>query len=226
MNILEEVSDKKMFDKSMLKTTGTTTLGMVCKDGIVIAADRKMTLGGQIVSSKKFEKAIILSDDIAITIAGLVSDAQLLVRLIKAQIKLDELKKGKKLKIREVANMLANLVYANVRKYSTIQGITGFLLGGKDHEGFYLYEMGMDGSLTKFDDYVTDGSGMLFATGVLEANYKEDMTIEEGVKLAIKAVSASMQRDTASGAGMDVITITKEGTKRVFSKQLDNKFVA
>ena len=137
-----------------------------------------------------------------------------------------ELKKGKKLRVKEVANMLANLVYANVRKYSTIQGITGFLLGGKDHEGFYLYEMGMDGSLTKFDDYVTDGSGMLFATGVLEANYKEELSIDDGVKLAIKAVSASMQRDTASEAGMDVITITKEGTKRVFSKQLDNKFVA
>ncbi|HIH26293.1 proteasome subunit beta [Candidatus Woesearchaeota archaeon] len=226
MNILEEVSDKKMFDKSMLKTTGTTTLGMVCKEGIVLAADRKMTLGGQIVSSKKFEKAIILTDDLAMTVAGLVSDVQLITRLIKAQIRLDELKKGKKLRVKEVANMLANLVYANVRKYSTIQGITGFLLGGKDHEGFYLYEMGMDGSLTKFDDYVTDGSGMLFATGVLEANYKEELSIDDGVKLAIKAVSASMQRDTASGAGMDVITITKEGTKRVFSKQLDNKFVA
>jgi len=212
-------------DKDLMKT-GTTTLGMVCKEGIVLAADRKMTLGGQIVSSKKFEKAIILTDDLAMTVAGLVSDVQLITRLIKAQIRLDELKKGKKLRVKEVANMLANLVYANVRKYSTIQGITGFLLGGKDHEGFYLYEMGMDGSLTKFDDYVTDGSGMLFATGVLEANYKEELSIDDGVKLAIKAVSASMQRDTASEAGMDVITITKEGTKRVFSKQLDNKFVA
>ena len=213
-------------DKLKLKTTGTTTIGLICKDGIVLAADKKMTLGGQIVSSKKFEKIVIINEDLAMTFAGLVSDVQLITKLIKAQIKLDELKKGKKLRVKEVANMLANLVYYNVRKFSTIPGITGFLLGGKDSEGFYLYEMGMDGSLTKADDYVTDGSGMLFATGVLEANYKEDLTVEEGVKLAIKAVSASMQRDTASGGGMDVVTITKEGTKKVFSKQLSTSFAA
>src|SRR3989338_5538205 len=168
-------------DKLKLKTTGTTTIGLICKDGIVLAADKKMTLGGQIVSSKKFEKIVIINEDLAMTFAGLVSDVQLITKLIKAQIKLDELKKGKKLRVKEVANMLANLVYYNVRKFSTIPGITGFLLGGKDSEGFYLYEMGMDGSLTKFDDYVTDGSGMLFATGVLEANYKEELSIDDGV---------------------------------------------
>ncbi|HLC85756.1 MAG TPA: proteasome subunit beta [Candidatus Nanoarchaeia archaeon] len=215
-----------MTEDYLLKKTGTTTVGIVCKDGVILAADRKMTLGGQIVSNKKFEKVFAINEDIAITIAGLVSDVQLLTKLIKAQIKLDELKKGKKIKVKEAANMLANLVYSNIRKFSTIPGVTGFLLGGKDAEGLHLYELGMDGSLTKCDDYVADGSGMLFALGVLEANYKEDVTVEEGLKLAVKAVSASMQRDTASGAGMDVISITKEGIRKVFSKQLDTKLVA
>ena len=84
-------------DKLKLKTTGTTTIGLICKDGIVLAADKKMTLGGQIVSSKKFEKIVIITEDLAMTFAGLVSDVQLITKLIKAQIKLDELKKGKKL---------------------------------------------------------------------------------------------------------------------------------
>src|SRR3989344_4887028 len=97
----------------LLKKTGTTTVGMVCKDGLVLAADKKMTLGGQIVSNKKFEKVFPINEDFAITIAGLVSDVQLLTKLIKAQVKLEELKKGKKIRTKEAANLLANLVYSN-----------------------------------------------------------------------------------------------------------------
>ncbi len=210
-------------DELKFAKTGTTTVGIVCKDGIILAADRKMTLGGQIVSNKKFEKVIILNKDLAITIAGLVSDIQLLVKLIKAQIKLDELRKGKSVKVKEAANLLANLVYSNARKFSSIPGITGFLLAGRDSTGFYLYDLGMDGSLTRHEDYATDGSGMFFATGVLEGNYKEGIPVEEGVKLAVKAINASTQRDTASGCGVDVITVTKDGTKKAFSQSLDTR---
>ena len=213
-------------DETKLFKTGTTTVGLVCKDGIVLAADKKMTLGGQIVSHKKFDKIVIINEDYAVTIAGLVSDVQLLTKLLKAQVKLDELRKGKKLRAREVASLLANLVYNNVRKFSTIPGITGFLLGGRDKEGFYLFELGMDGSLTPFEDYACDGSGMLFAIGALEGSYKENMTVEEGIKLAVKAVSASIQRDTASGCGIDVVTVTKDGVKKSFTKILDTKITA
>ena len=209
----------------MLFKTGTTTLGMVCKDGIVLAADKKMTLGGQIVSSKKFEKVLILNDQMAITFAGLVSDVQLLVKLIKAQLRLEELRKGKKVKIKEAANMLGNLVYNNVRKMSMIPGITGFLFAGVDMEGFHLYQLGADGSIAKYDDFVTDGSGMMYATGVLEGNYKKDLNVDEGIQLAVKAISASMERDTASGGGLDVVIITKDGTKKAMSKQLETKLV-
>ncbi|MFA4886630.1 MAG: proteasome subunit beta [Candidatus Nanoarchaeia archaeon] len=209
----------------MLFKTGTTTLGMVCKDGIVLAADKKMTLGGQIVSSKKFEKVLILNDQMAITFAGLVSDVQLLVKLIKAQLRLEELRKGKKVKIKEAANMLGNLVYNNVRKMSMIPGITGFLFAGVDMEGFHLYQLGADGSIAKYDDFVTDGSGMMYATGVLEGNYKKDLSVDDGVQLAVKAISASMERDTASGGGLDVVVITKDGTKKAMSKQLETKLV-
>lgn len=206
----------------MLHKTGTTTVGIVCKDGIVLAADKKATMGGM-VAQKKTEKIIILNNDLAITTAGLVSDAQLLTKLVLAQIKLDELRRNKKIKVKEAANLLANLVYQNVRKFSTIMGITGFLLGGRDKEGFYLYQLGMDGSLLKFDDYVCDGSGMVFAFGVLEANYKDNTSIEDGIKLGVATVNAAMQRDTASGSGIDVVTITKDGVKKVLTRQLETR---
>ena len=161
-----------MNTEELLHKTGTTNVGIVFKEGIVLAADRKMTLGGMIVSSKKFEKVVMINEDLAMTVAGLVSDVQLITKIIRAQVKLDELRRGKKIKTTEAVSLLSNLVYNNSRKFSAIPGVTGFLVGGRDKEGFYLYELGMDGSLTKFDDYTTTGSGMLFATGVLEANFK------------------------------------------------------
>jgi len=203
--------------------TGTTTLGIVCKDGIVLAADKRVTLGGQIIASKDFEKAIIINEDIALTVAGGVSDVQLLIKIIKAQLKLEEMRRKKKLPIKAVTNLLANLVYNNVRKMSPIPGITGFLLGGKGTDGnFYLYTLGVDGAITQHKDYTADGSGFMFALGALENSYKKNLTIEEGVKLAVKAISSAIQRDTASGSGIDVITITKSGTKKVLTKQFES----
>ena len=106
-----------------------------------------------------------------------------------------------------------------------IPGITGFLFAGVDMEGFHLYQLGADGSIAKYDDFVTDGSGMMYATGVLEGNYKKDLSVDEGIQLAVKAISASMERDTASGGGLDVVIITKDGTKKAMSKQLETKLV-
>lgn len=208
-----------------IKKTGTTTVGIVCKNGVVLAADKKMTLGGMIIVDKKTEKVVIINEDIAVTIAGSVSDIQLLIKIIKAQIKLEELRRNKKMRVSEIANLVATLVYSNIRKLSPIMSITGFLLGGRDEEGCYLYDLAIDGSLIKKEDYSADGSGMMFALGVLEANYKQNIGIDEGVNLALKAISAAAQRDTASGEGIDIVTVTKEGVKKVFSKQIDTKLI-
>ncbi|MFA5887630.1 MAG: proteasome subunit beta [Candidatus Nanoarchaeia archaeon] len=200
---------------------GTTTVGIVCKDGIILAADRRAS-AGYFVADKKAEKIQKISDYMAITTAGLVSDTQLFTRIIRAQLKLLKIRKGKEPSVEEASNLLASLAYVNIRRPSMVPGIVGFLLGGMDKTGFGLYEIGVDGSTSKAEDYKTDGSGSYVAVGVLETLYKKDMTIQEGVELAVKCISAAMQRDIATGNGLDVITITKDGVKSVISRQLDN----
>lgn len=202
---------------------GTTTVGIVCKDGIVLVADKRATLGGALVSNKKVEKVVKITDDLAITTAGMVSDIQLITKLIKAELNLRRIRTGKIATVKEATNLLATIVYQNIRKFSPILGVTGFLLGGRDNTGFYLYEIGPDGSTLPNDDYATEGSGMVMAWGVLDTLYKKDMTIAEGIKLGVKAINAAMQRDTATGEGIDVITITKEGVKKVLSKKVEYK---
>ncbi len=199
---------------------GTTTVGIVCKDGIVLAADKRAT-GGNIIMDKHVEKVIPITDNVAITTAGLVSDIQLITKVIKAELNLKKMRTGKEPLVKEVASLLGVIVYNNIRKFSTIPGIVGFNLGGVDKEGFHLYNIGVDGSLMKYEDYSVNGSGMVFAYGVLDTLYKKDMMIGDGVKLAIKTINAAIQRDTASGDGIDIIAITKAGVKKVFSQKIN-----
>jgi len=202
-----------------LMETGTTTLAILCKDGVVIAADRRMTMG-YMIAHKKFQKIIPLNEDMALTIAGMVSDAQLLTKIIKAQLRLDTIRRNKKPSVKETANIVGSLVYSNIRKFSTIPGVVGFLLGGRDELGYHIYEIGPDGSTMELDDYVCDGSGSEFAIGLLESNYSKDLNVDEGVKLAVKALNSALQRDIASGSGYDIYIINKDGVKKVLEKEL------
>jgi len=201
--------------------TGTTTVGLMCKDCVVLAADKRAT-AGNFIASKKVDKVFAINEKMAITTAGVVSDIQLLVKLLKAELKLKEIRVDREPGVKEAANLMTTIVYNNVRKFSLIPGITHFLLGGFDNTA-QLYDLYADGSITDVDDFVSSGSGSVIAYGVLEANYKKDMTEAEGVEMAIKAVNAAMQRDSASGEGIDVYVINKSGVKKAAHKKVNTR---
>ena len=209
----------KMERELNLNKTGTTTIAIVCKDGMVLAADKRMTMG-YMIAGRKFEKISILNEDVALTMAGLVSDAQLLTKIIKAQLRLDTIRRGKKPNTKEIANLIGSLVYGNIRKFSTIPGIVGFMLAGRDDRGYHLYDIGVDGSVNEQEEYYCEGSGSEFALGVLEAGYNKDLNVDEGIKLGLKALNSALQRDVASGSGYDIVTITKDGAKKILEKEI------
>ncbi len=210
-----------MVEGDTLKT-GTTTVALMCKDGIILAADKRAT-SGYLIANKSFEKILTISENIAVTVAGTVSDVQLLVKYIKAELKLKQIRTDRESTVKESANLLAMLVYNNIRKFSLIPGISHFIVGGKDDFGFHVYDLSPDGSIAEIDDYTTSGSGSVMVYGVLETLYKKDMSIEEGVKLAVKSLNAALQRDIASGNGIDVVTITKDGIKKALSREINTR---
>ena len=101
--------------------------------------------------------------------------------------------------------------------------ISHFIIGGKDVDGFHVYDLSPDGSIAEIDDYISSGSGSVVAFGVLETLYKKNLSVDEGIKLAAKAINAAVLRDIASGNGIDIVTITKDGIKNVFSKEFEIK---
>tara|TARA_Y100000310_G_scaffold229043_1_gene231407 strand:- start:72 stop:713 length:642 start_codon:yes stop_codon:yes gene_type:complete len=208
-----------MKEEEQLKT-GTTTVGLVGKDYIILAADKRAT-AGFLIADKRAKKIYKITDNIAATMAGTVSDAQLLLKYAESELRLKKIRTGTECTVKEAANLLARLVYSNIRKMSMIPGISHFVLGGKDNSGFYLYDIYADGSITEIDDYISSGSGSVMAYGVLETLFKKDINIDEGIKLVVKCVNAAIQRDSASGNGIDVISITKDGIRRILEKEID-----
>ena len=207
-----------------MKKTGTTTLGVVCRDGVILATDKRMTLGGGgmplFVAHKKADKVFLLNDRIGVTTAGNVSDIQYTLKLTKSELKIKKLRTKMDPSVKETANLFGMVAYEAIRRFSPIIAITGFIIGGMDDKGSGLYQIDPDGSVIEHKNYVADGSGMIIAYGVLEDSWKENMSIDEGTKIAIRAVNAAMQRDTGSGEGIDVVVIDKNGARKVVEEEV------
>ena len=210
-----------MEDTNRMKT-GTTTLAMLCKEGIVVAADKRAT-AGNFIADPKVLKIHPVTDNIVVTMAGTVSDAQLMVKLAKANLQLKKLKTYRDVSVKEAANFMAGMVYSNIRKMSTIPGVSHFIMAGKDDKGFHVYDIYADGSITEVDTFISSGSGSVMAYGVLETLYKKGLSVKEGKSLAIKAINAALARDSASGNGIDMTIITEKGVEKMPARMLDTR---
>ena len=183
---------------------GTTTVGFVCKDGVVLATETRATMGS-LVANKGAEKLFQLDNKIGATIAGTVSHAQSLMDVIKAEIALYKLKNEKELSIDAVAVLTSNILKSGPYYVQTI-------LAGVDRKGAKLFSLDPSGSYME-EKCTSTGSGSPYAFGVLEDRYNEELDIEEGKKVAVKAITSAMERDVYSGNGYRLATISKEGMK-------------
>ena len=211
--------------KNSILKTGTTILGIVCKDGVVMAADRQMTRGQAAVGSKNFPKATQINDYLVMSIAGNASDALRFKKYLSAELKLKELRAKSRPTVKQSANLLSSMSYSGIRQPSMIPAIVGSLLAGfNEDNSTELYNISPDGTIEKVEDYESTGSGMTYVLGLLERQYKKDLTTKEGIELAKEALKSSTQRDVYSGYGIDIFTITKDGIKKVVSQEIKPEY--
>jgi len=196
-------------EKLKVRTTGTTTVGLICKDGAVVAAEKKSTLG-YLVASKESEKILPIDDHILMTIAGASGDAQTLARYMRAELKLFSIQHQKKISVKGAATLLANILHSSKWFPFYVQ----LIVAGFDENGPGIFSLDAIGGLEEEKKFFSTGSGSPIALGVLEDGFKEGMSVEEGKKLAIRAIKAAIERDIASGGkAIDVATVTKDGIK-------------
>jgi len=192
---------------SRLYLPGATTIGIVCKDGVILASEKRVSYG-TLVLSRAGKKVFKITPNIGAAFAGLVSDMQILVREVGAYANLFRLEVGRSISVRAVAKLMSNLLFR--RRLFPL--ITQTVVGGVDEDGPSLYVLDLLGSNIP-DNYTAVGSGAEMAIGVLEESYKQDITVEDGKELAVRAIKSAISRDVMSGDGIDLLIITKDGAK-------------
>jgi len=200
-----------------LKKTGTTTLGMVCKEGVVIATEQRATMG-TLIAHKATKKLYKIDEHLALATAGLVGDLQVLARYLNAEANLYRLKRTERMPVKSAATLMSNIM--NQRKFAPYY--VQLILGGYDSTGGYVYSLDAAGGAIP-DKYTAGGSGSPYVFGVLEDNYKDDITADEGIDLAVRAITAAKNRDSASGGMISVAVITKEGFKEVPKEEIKKR---
>ena len=204
---------------SQIVLKGTTTIGVVCKDGVILASDTRVTMGFYV--AHKFGKKVYKIDDhLGMTIAGTVADAQRVVDILIANAQLYKINMNRSILVQSAARLTANLLFS--ARYVPLA--TQVLIGGVDTTGPHVFNLDPFGSLTE-EKFVSTGSGSPIAYGVLEDKYREDMSVMELLPTIVKAVNAAMKRDVASGDNYNVVVIDSKGYREL-TKEEKSKLLA
>src|SRR4030042_213101 len=205
-----------MEDEKLTKT-GTTTLGIVCKDGVVIATETRATMG-TLIAHKETKKLYKIDEHIALATAGLVGDLQVLARYLNAEANLYRLKREMKMPVNSAATLMSNIL--NQRKFYPYY--VQLIIGGYDDTGGHVYSLDAAGGAIP-DKYTSCGSGSPYVFGVLEDNYKDGLSVDEGINLAIRSISAATSRDSASGGEINIAVINKDGFKEISAEEIKKR---
>jgi len=184
---------------------GTTTVGLVFSTGVILATEKRATMG-YMIASKKAKKVYQVANRIGMTTAGGVGDAQQLARILTVECNLYQIRRSRPITVGASATLLSN--YLNQNRYFPYY--VQLLVGGVDEHGPGVYSVDALGGATKEDEIVSTGSGSPMAYGVLEDRFKKGLNEDEAIDLAIRALKAAMKRDAGSGEGVHVVVITKD----------------
>lgn len=183
---------------------GATAVGITYQEGIVLAAEKRISYGNFVVN-KNTKKIFTITDQVASACAGMVADMQVLTRQVGALAKIRKLETRRDMATNSVAKLMSVIMFE--RRYFPL--LTQVIVGGVQTTP-EIYTLDPLGSLLP-DNYAAVGTGAEMALGIMDAEYKKNMSEDTSKKLVIKAVKSSIQRDSASGDGIDVLTISKKG---------------
>jgi len=194
---------------------GTTTVGLICDGGVVLASEKRATMGS-FIASKTAKKIYQVDDRLGITTAGIVGDAQALIRMMSVEGKLYKIRRDEPMTVKAMATLISNVL--NGQRFYPY--IVQLLLGGMDRNGAHIFSIDPLGGNTEEKEVAATGSGSPIAYGVLEDRYSKDMSLEDGTELAIKALYSAIRRDSASGGEIEVVVITEDKYETISEERI------
>lgn len=209
-------SEKMPETPNKLVLKGTTTVGISCRDGVILGSDTRVTMGF-FIAHHKGKKVYKIDDHLAMTISGGVADAQRVVEILKVNAQLYRLNLARSMPVGSAARLISNVLISS--RYAPL--LAQILVGGMDDSGPHVFSIDPFGSITE-EKCVATGSGSPIAYGVLEDSYKQDATIKEMLPVVVRAIDSAMRRDAASGDNFDVSIIETKGYRELSEKEKRN----
>jgi len=203
--------DPKMIEDTIMK--GTTTVGIVCKDGVVLATDTRVT-AGVYVAHRQGKKVYQIERHLGMTIAGVVADAQTTVEILRANAHLFQLENDRPMPVSAASRLAANMFFSSRGFPLIVQA----LIGGVDETGPHLYSIDPLGSVNE-ESCIATGSGSPVAYGVLENQCHDGITVKEGIIVAAQAVYSAMKRNAFTGDNFEVVVIEESGYRELTDEE-------
>jgi proteasome beta subunit len=183
---------------------GATAVGITFSEGVVLAAEKRVSYGNFVIN-KNTKKTFLVTEHVGAACAGMIADMQVLVRQVGALAKIRKLETRRNVAPNSIAKLMSVIMFE--RRFFPL--LTQVIVGGIIDKPS-IYTLDPVGSVLP-DDYAAVGTGAEMALGVLDSEFKKQNTQEKARELAIKAIKSSVQRDSASGDGIDVIVTTSSG---------------
>ncbi|HEY1211492.1 MAG TPA: proteasome subunit beta [Nitrososphaera sp.] len=183
---------------------GATVVGISYNEGVVLAAEKRVAFGNFVVN-KQIKKTFSVTDHVGAACAGMIADMQVLVRQVEALSKIRKLETRREVPPNSVAKLMSVIMFE--RRYFPL--LTQVIVGGINEKP-EIYTLDPLGSVLP-DDYAAVGTGAEMALGIIDSEFKPDMSEEKVRELATRAIKSAIQRDAASGDGIDILFVTRAG---------------
>jgi proteasome beta subunit len=201
----------KTIDEMAFK--GTTTVGAISTNGVILASDTRVTMGSLVVH-KRGKKVYKIDNHLAMTISGVVADAQRTVEIIKASSRMYKLERKSPIPVSAASRLIANLFFSNRLSPFVAQ----IIIGGVDESGPHLFTIDPFGSIIE-EKCVATGSGSPIAYGVLEQKFREGLPVQEALQIVVQSIHSAMKRDVGSGDSFDISVIDEKGYRELSEDQ-------
>lgn len=201
---------------------GTTIVALVHSTGVVMAGDRRATMGN-IIASRDIEKVFPADDLSVVGIAGTAGLAVEMVKLFQVELEHFEKLEGHTLSLEGKANRLTNLIRANLGMAMQGLAVVPLFAGVDSDTGLgRIFSYDVTGGRSNETGYASTGSGSMFARGSLKKRYTHGVTEDEAIRLSVEALYDAADDDSATG-GPDltrkiwpiVVSITADGLRRL-----------
>ena len=197
---------------------GTTSIGVKCPEGIVLAVDKRTT--STLVESSSIEKLFKIDDHIGAATSGLVADARALVERARVEAQINKITYSEPIRVDSLAKKLCDMLQLYTQNGGVRPFGSALIIGGVTKKGCKLFETDPSGALIEYKATAI-GYGRKEAMSYFEENYSEDISLDDAIKLSLDAIY-SANDSNIKDSSIEIAIVDENGYNKLSEDEVNN----